>query len=75
MHVPSPPYRMPRDTFFSNELDHDGINLPIREFYIPWVMNKANPSQLFLGTYRLTAPTTPKTPSAATCAGTRSALT
>src|SRR6266540_672709 len=40
--------------FFSNQFIRTGINLSDRaEFYIPWVMNQRNPSQLFLGTYRL----------------------
>ena len=40
--------------FFSNQYIRNGINLNDRsEFYTPWVMNPDNPSQLFLGTYRL----------------------
>ena len=40
--------------FFGNELIDGGIDTTDRaEFYVPWVMNKANPNQLFLGTYRL----------------------
>ena len=40
--------------FFSNSYIRNGINLNDRaEFYVPWVMNKDNPNQLFLGTYRL----------------------
>jgi uncharacterized repeat protein (TIGR01451 family) len=40
--------------FFSNSYIRNGINLNDRsEFYTPWVMNPDNPSQLFLGTYRL----------------------
>jgi uncharacterized repeat protein (TIGR01451 family) len=39
---------------FSNSYIRTGINLNDRsEFYVPWVMNPDNPSQLFLGTYRL----------------------
>ncbi|MBO0868538.1 MAG: DUF11 domain-containing protein [Micromonosporaceae bacterium] len=40
--------------FFTNQSITRGINTGERsEFYIPWVMNQANPNQLFLGTYRL----------------------
>ncbi len=40
--------------FFSNQFIENGINLTDRsEFYTPYVMNQLNPSQLFLGTYRL----------------------
>jgi len=40
--------------FFSNQFIRSGINLSDRsDFYIPFVMNKANTNQLFLGTYRL----------------------
>jgi uncharacterized repeat protein (TIGR01451 family) len=40
--------------FFGNEPIDGGIDTSDRaEFYIPWVMNKSNPNQLFLGTYRL----------------------
>jgi uncharacterized repeat protein (TIGR01451 family) len=51
------PYRYAPDkvnTFFGNEMIDGGINLKDRaEFYIPWVQNRANTNQLFLGTYRL----------------------
>jgi uncharacterized repeat protein (TIGR01451 family) len=51
------PYRFTPATvgfFFGNEFIDGGINTNDRaEFYVPWVMNKANPNQLFLGTYRL----------------------
>jgi uncharacterized repeat protein (TIGR01451 family) len=50
------PYRYTNGgaSFFSNQYIRSGINLADRsDFYIPFVMNKANPSQLFLGTYRL----------------------
>jgi uncharacterized repeat protein (TIGR01451 family) len=51
------PYRFQPNTalsFNGNFGITSGINLKDRaEFYIPWVMNKANPNQLFLGTYRL----------------------
>jgi uncharacterized repeat protein (TIGR01451 family) len=40
--------------FFSNEYIRTGINLNDRsDFYAPWVLNKDNTEQLFLGTYRL----------------------
>src|SRR5438309_7870004 len=40
--------------FFSNQFIRSGINLADRsDFYVPFVMNKANTNQLFLGTYRL----------------------
>ena len=40
--------------FFNNSYIRKGINLSDRaDFYVPWVMNKENPNQLFLGTYRL----------------------
>jgi uncharacterized repeat protein (TIGR01451 family) len=40
--------------FFTNESITNGINTNDRsDFYIPWVLNKDNPNQLFLGTYRL----------------------
>jgi uncharacterized repeat protein (TIGR01451 family) len=40
--------------FFTNQYIRTGINLADRsDFYIPFVMNKANTNQLFLGTYRL----------------------
>jgi uncharacterized repeat protein (TIGR01451 family) len=40
--------------FFTNQFIRSGINLQDRsDFYIPFVMNKANTNQLFLGTYRL----------------------
>jgi uncharacterized repeat protein (TIGR01451 family) len=51
------PYRFTPATvgfFFGNEFIDGGINTSDRaEFYVPWVMNKGNPNQLFLGTYRL----------------------
>lgn len=41
-------------TFFGNEAIDTGINLRDRaEFYIPWVQNRGNVDQMFLGTYRL----------------------
>jgi len=40
--------------FFTNQFIRNGLNLNDRsDFYIPFVMNKLNTSQLFLGTYRL----------------------
>lgn len=40
--------------FFNNNGITRGIDLSDRsDFYIPFVMNKENPNQLFLGTYRL----------------------
>ena len=50
------PYRFASASpgFFTNQSITRGINLNDRaDFYIPWVMNQANPNQLFLGTYRL----------------------
>lgn len=48
------PTRFTSPTFFGNEYIRNGIDLSDRaEFYIPWVMNKINPDQLFLGTYRV----------------------
>ena len=48
------PVQLGQSRFFANQSITRGINLNDRaEFYIPWVMNQANPNQLFLGTYRL----------------------
>jgi uncharacterized repeat protein (TIGR01451 family) len=51
------PYRFDPDgigAFFGNEPMDGGIDLTDRaEFYVPWVMNRANTNQMFLGTYRL----------------------
>ncbi len=51
------PYRFDPDgitAFFGNEPIDGGIDLTDRaEFYIPWVMNRADTNQMFLGTYRL----------------------
>jgi uncharacterized repeat protein (TIGR01451 family) len=50
------PYRFSNggSAFFSNAYIRNGLNLNDRsEFYIPFTMNLANTSQLFLGTYRL----------------------
>jgi uncharacterized repeat protein (TIGR01451 family) len=42
------------NTFFGNEAIDGGINLQDRaEFYVPWVQNRGNVNQMFLGTYRL----------------------
>ncbi|MCU1538270.1 MAG: hypothetical protein JWP82_2621 [Humibacillus sp.] len=42
------------NTFFGNEGIDGGINLNDRaEFYVPWVQNRGNTNQMFLGTYRL----------------------
>jgi uncharacterized repeat protein (TIGR01451 family) len=41
-------------TFFGQETIDGGINKADRaEFYVPWVQNRSNPNQIFLGTYRL----------------------
>jgi len=61
------PYRYSNGgtSFFSNQSITNGINTADRaEFYIPWVMNKGNPNQLFLGTYRLYRTNNAETPSA-----------
>jgi uncharacterized repeat protein (TIGR01451 family) len=61
------PYRMDDGglAFFGNRSIAGGINTSDRaEFYIPWVMNQANPDQLFLGTYRLYRTNNAKAPSA-----------
>lgn len=51
------PYRYALDkvnTFFGNEMIDGGIDTSDRaEFYVPWVQNRANTNQMFLGTYRL----------------------
>jgi uncharacterized repeat protein (TIGR01451 family) len=40
--------------FFNNQFITGGIDLNDRsDFYIPWVLNKENPNQLLLGTYRV----------------------
>jgi uncharacterized repeat protein (TIGR01451 family) len=52
-------------SFFSNQSITNGINLNDRsEFYVPWVMNPANPNQLFLGTQRLYRTNNAEAPSA-----------
>ncbi len=53
------------DLFFSNAYITGGINVNDRsDFYIPFVMNKDNPNQLFLGTYRLYRTDNAKAPKA-----------
>ena len=48
------PQRFTAPGFFFNEAIYSGLDRTDRaEFYIPWVMNKINPEQLFLGTYRV----------------------
>ncbi len=52
--------------FFSNQFIEKGIDLSDRsEFYVPWTLNQLNPSQLFLGTYRLYRTDNARTASAA----------
>ncbi|MDX6479875.1 MAG: hypothetical protein QOG85_385 [Gaiellaceae bacterium] len=42
------------NTFFGNEPIDGGIDLNDRaEFYVPWVQNRGNVNQMFLGTYRV----------------------
>jgi uncharacterized repeat protein (TIGR01451 family) len=50
------PYRITDggSAFFTNQTITNGIDLNDRsEFYVPFTLNKRNPNQLFLGTYRL----------------------
>lgn len=50
------PYRITDGglNFFTNQLILNGINTHDRsEFYTPFVLNRQNPNQLFLGTFRL----------------------
>jgi uncharacterized repeat protein (TIGR01451 family) len=61
------PYRMSDGgaIFFNNQSITNGINTSDRStFYIPMAMNKDNPSQLFLGTYRLYRTNNARTPKA-----------
>jgi uncharacterized repeat protein (TIGR01451 family) len=52
--------------FFTNQYIRKGINLGDRsDFYIPFVLSKNNPNQLYLGTYRLYRTDNAKTASAA----------
>ncbi|GAB4002763.1 hypothetical protein [Nocardioides ultimimeridianus] len=42
------------NTFFGNEAIDGGIDLSDRaEFYLPWIQNRGNVNQMFLGTYRV----------------------
>jgi uncharacterized repeat protein (TIGR01451 family) len=51
--------------FFGNEPIDGGINVNERaEFYIPWVENRNNTNQMFLGTYRLYRTNNAETPQA-----------
>ena len=63
------PYRFDpseTNTFFGNEAIDGGIDLKDRaEFYIPWVQNRGNVNQMFLGTYRLYRTDNAETASAA----------
>jgi uncharacterized repeat protein (TIGR01451 family) len=60
------PTRFTSPAFFGNEYIRNGIDLNDRaEFYIPWVMNKINPEQLFLGTYRVYRTNNAKAPDSA----------
>jgi len=53
------------NTFFGNETIDGGINLNDRsEFYIPWMENRGNTNQMFLGTYRVYRTDNAETPSA-----------
>lgn len=53
-------------TFFGNEAIDGGINMKDRaEFYVPWVQNRGNVNQMFLGTYRLYRSDNVETPNAA----------
>jgi photosystem II stability/assembly factor-like uncharacterized protein len=61
------PYRMADGGafFFNNNSITNGINLNDRStFYIPLALNKDNPNQLFLGTYRLYRTDNARTPAA-----------
>jgi uncharacterized repeat protein (TIGR01451 family) len=53
------------NTFFGNEAIDGGIDLSDRaEFYIPWVQNRGDVNQMFLGTYRLYRTDNAEAPSA-----------
>jgi uncharacterized repeat protein (TIGR01451 family) len=53
------------NTFFGNEPIDGGINLNDRaEFYIPWIQNRGNVDQMFLGTYRVYRTDNAEAPSA-----------
>ncbi len=52
------------NTFFGNEPIDGGIDMSDRaDFYVPWTQNRANPNQMFLGTYRLYRTNNAETPS------------
>jgi len=52
-------------TFFGNEAIDGGIDLNDRsEFYVPWVQNRGDVNQMFLGTYRLYRTDNAEAPSA-----------
>jgi uncharacterized repeat protein (TIGR01451 family) len=64
---PASPYRWTDGgaSFSSNSYIRKGLDLNDRsDFYEPFVMNPANPSQLFIGTYRLYRTDNARTPSA-----------
>ena len=53
------------NTFFGNEAIDGGIDLNDRaEFYVPWVQNRGDVNQMFLGTYRLYRTDNAEAPSA-----------
>jgi uncharacterized repeat protein (TIGR01451 family) len=53
-------------TIFGNEFIDGGIDLRDRaDFYVPWVQNRGNVNQMFLGTYRLYRSDNVETPAAA----------
>ena len=53
------------NTFFGNQAIDGGIDKKDRaEFYVPWVENRGNPNQMFLGTSRLYRTNNAETPSA-----------
>jgi uncharacterized repeat protein (TIGR01451 family) len=53
------------NTFFGNEAIDGGIDMEDRaEFYIPWVQNRGDVNQLFLGTYRVYRTDNAEAPSA-----------
>jgi uncharacterized repeat protein (TIGR01451 family) len=53
------------NTFFGNEAIDGGITMTDRaEFYVPWVQNRGNTNQMFLGTYRLYRTDNAEAPSA-----------
>ena len=53
------------NTFFGNEPIDGGIDMDDRaEFYVPWMQNRGNVNQMFLGTYRLYRTDNAEAPSA-----------